>query len=130
METTESLPVVFTEEENLKLAAQIASANLLFAQEALAKRVIEPSLTTKGLLDIAEHSYKVSGMQKKQEPVDQQGRFIFNILLGGETLKIEKEIGGNTLENAPETVNSLSESANTLVESLSFADAPEFIARG
>ena len=131
METTETLPVAFTEEENLKLAAQIASANLLFAQQALSERIIEPSLTTKGLLDIAEHSYKVSGMQKKQEPTDQQGKFIFNIIMGGgETVKIEKEIGGNTLENAPETLENLSESANLLVESLSFADAPEFIARG
>lgn len=128
--TTETRPVAFTEEENLKLASQIASANLLFAQEALAQRVIEPSLTTKGLLDIAEHSYKVSGMQKKQEPAEQQGKFIFNIIMGGETVKIEKEIGGNTLENAPETVEMLSVGANTLVESLSFADAPEFIARG
>ena len=131
METTDDLPVAFTEEENLKLASQIASANLLFAQEALAQRIIEPSLTTKGLLDIAEHSYKVSGMQKKQEPAEQQGRFIFSIVMGGgETVKIEKEIGGNTLENAPETVEMLSECANTLVESLSFDDAPEFLTRG
>ena len=127
METDNSLtPPIGTEEENLKLASQLASINLLFAQQELAHRIIEPNITTKGLLDIAEHSYKVSGMQKKQEPSEQQGKFIFNIIMGGgKSVSIEKEIGGDTLEH--DTPESLTEAANTLVESLSFDNAPEFV---
>lgn len=125
METDNLTPPIGTEDENLKLASQLASINLLFAQQELAHRIVEPSITTKGLLDIAEHSYKVSGMQKKQEPTDQQGKFVFNILFsGGQSVKIEKEISGETLPDTPE---SLTEAANTLVESLSFDNAPEFV---
>ena len=127
METpnTSLMAVGDTEEKNLELSAKIASVNLLFAQQALGQRIIDPTITTKGLLDIAEHSYKVSGMQKKQEPKDQGGKFVFNFNLGGgKQLHIEKEVAGQLVEQ--DTPDMLAVSANTLVESLSFGDAPEF----
>lgn len=45
-----------------------AELNLKFAQEELARRVVDPTISTKALLDIAEHSFKVSGMAAKNQP--------------------------------------------------------------
>lgn len=121
METpnTSLMAVGDTEEKNLELSAKIASVNLLFAQQALGQRIIDPTITTKGLLDIAEHSYKVSGMQKKQEPKDQGGKFVFNINLGGgQQLHIEKDVTSELVEATPATL--LAEATDL------FADAPEF----
>jgi hypothetical protein len=48
--------------------------------EQLTIRGFEPSISTKGLLDIADHLYKVSGMAQKQAPppVMPTVRFNFN----------------------------------------------------
>lgn len=121
METTPQLPVSASDEENLTLAAKIASVNLLFAQRELGKRIIDPTITTKGLLDIAEHSYKVSGMQKKVEKPDESGKFVFNIHLGTDRdIRIEKVLD-------PEDPPSLLEEAKTLVFGVSpFPECPEF----
>lgn len=69
----------YDEEATLKLASDIASVNLLFAQQELGRRIVDPNVTTRALLDIAEHSYKVSGMQKKQEPKVAGERFSITI---------------------------------------------------
>lgn len=69
----------YDEEATLKLASDIASVNLLFAQQELGRRIVDPNVTTRALLDIAEHSYKVSGMQKKQEPKAVGERFSITI---------------------------------------------------
>jgi hypothetical protein len=120
-------PPIATEEENLKLASQMAAVNLLYAQREIAHRITDPTITSKGLLDFAEHSFKVSGMAKKQEGKEESNRFVFNIIMGdNETVRIEKTVEGETLD-ATETSSSLSvEAANLLVESVTFDTAPEF----
>ena len=134
MDTTQTPPptatpqyaLTSTEEGNLKLAAQIASANLLIAQQTLGERIIDPTITTKGLLDIAEHSFKVSGMAKKQEAKEESGKFIFNIHFpGGADLKIEKVINGDSLD--VDTPAVLLEAATTLAANVDpFPECPEF----
>lgn len=126
--TTDNPPISANEEDNLRLAAQIASVNLLYAQREVANRIIDPSLPTKVLLDLAEHSYKVSGMAKKNEAKEETGKFVFNIhFSGGKDLRIEKEINAsdeNTLDT-PELL--VEEAANMLVPMVSaFPDCPEF----
>lgn len=123
METPTKPPLAIgdSEEKNLELASSIASVNLLFAQQELGKRIIDPTVTTKTLLDVAEHSYKVSGMQKKQEPKEQGGKFVFNInFSGGKQVHIEKDVtpDAELVEATP---------ANLLVDAASLFDsAPEF----
>lgn len=113
-----------TVDQNLEAAAQLAAVNLLYAQQALGERIVDPTITTKGLLDIAEHSYKVSGMAKKQEAKEDTGKFIFQIIMGdGKDIQIEKEI--NPLGGA-DTSESLTAAANNLLENLTFDEAPEF----
>ena len=116
-------PVSTNEEENLKLAAQVASINLVYAQKELALRVVDPTISTKGLLDIAEHSYKVSGMAKKQEAKEDTGKFVFNInFSGGQTLKLEKDIGGGSLDDTlPPSTAALVEQATALAEDAAHA---------
>lgn len=126
--TTDNPPISANEDDNLRLAAQIASVNLLYAQREVANRIIDPSLPTKVLLDLAEHSYKVSGMAKKNEAKEETGKFVFNIhFSGGKDLRIEKEINPsdeNTLDT-PELL--VEEAANMLVPMVSsFPDCPEF----
>ena len=120
-------PPISTEEENLKLASQMASVNLLYAQREIALRITDPTISSKGLLDFAEHSFKVSGMAKKQEGKEESNRFVFNIIMGdNETVRIEKDIGGESLDATP-TPDSLSaEATNLLVEAVTFDTAPEF----
>ena len=127
MDTTTTSPtaepkysLTATEEGNLKLAASIASANLLIAQQALGERIIDPTITTKGLLDIAEHSFKVSGMAKKQEAKEESGKFIFTIVMGdGADVRIEKTIKGDTPDM--DTPEMLVQSATELVENIDAA---------
>ena len=115
----------YDEEKTLKLASDIATANLLFAEQELGRRILDTSLTTRALLDIAEHSYKVSGMQKKQEPKEQQGRFIFNIHLGdGGDISIAKSLPEDTIDVDPTPMDLVREAA-TLAH-VSFDNAPEF----
>lgn len=117
-------PISQNEDENLKLAAELASANLLFAQTELGKRIIDPTITTKGLLDIAEHSYKVSGMAKKQEVKEDSGKFVFNIIYRNkDPLRIEKVVGGGTPDN--DTPQSLLSQANKLVDVSNSLDLPD-----
>ena len=120
----------------LQLASEVATVNLLFAQQELGRRIVDPSVTTRALLDIAEHSYKVSGMQKKQEPKEQQGRFVFNINFRGETMTISKETDMIDVTPEPSPMDLVREAAaiasddtakNKLTrKQIDFDDAPEF----
>lgn len=118
-----TVPVADTPEENLKQAAEIAAVNLLFAQQKLGERLLDPTITTKGLLDIAEHSHKVSGMGKKAEAAPTGPGFSIVINLpNGNTATV-----GKTIDVTPtaETVPALVEEARPLVD---WDSAPEFSA--
>ena len=120
--TTDLTPPIGSEEQNLQLASELASANLLFAQHELGRRILDPVITTKGLLEIAEHSYKVSGMAKKQEPMDQQGKFVFNINFGGgNSVSIEKLNTTELIDVTPTPYTLAREAA-----AINFDEAPEF----
>lgn len=120
----------------LQLASEVATVNLLFAQQELGRRIVDPNVTSRALLDIAEHSYKVSGMQKKQEPKEQQGRFVFNINFRGETMTISKETDMIDVTPEPSPMDLVREAAaiasddttkNKLTrKQIDFDDAPEF----
>lgn len=120
METIPStaLAVGDSEEKNLELSAKIASVNLLFAQQELGKRIIDPTVTTKTLLDVAEHSYKVSGMQKKQEPKQVGPGFSIQIVLPG---MAEPVVIGRSSTAEPVELAQLASEAEAL-----FVDSPEF----
>lgn len=106
-------------EGNLKETADIAAATGLLATQALAKRVVmdAETMTTKQLIDVAEHSAKMSGLLKRQEAKDDTGRFVFNILYrGGEV----ETIADKVIEAAD---------ADPLVNfraAIDFSNAPEF----
>lgn len=106
-------------EGNLKETAEIAAANGLLATQALAKRVVldAETMTTKQLIDIAEHSAKLSGLLKRQDDKQDQNRFVFNILYrGGEV----ETIADKVVEAAD---------ADPLVNfraAIDFSSAPEF----
>ena len=122
MENLPAPPVSDNDEENLRLASKLAAVNLLFAQRSLAKRICDPTITTKGLLDIAEHSYKVSGMQKKVEKQDDSGRFVFNIHLGDDRdIRIEKVLDGEAVEEPLEV-----EASKLVWNTRPFPACPEF----
>lgn len=111
METTDLTPPISEhEEDNLRLASQMASVNLLYAQRQLAERIIDPTITTKGLLDIAEHSYKVSGMAKKQEAKNGSEGAGFSIVINlpnGQTATLgtnEKVVGESSLTQDMQTL--------------------------
>ena len=106
-------------EGNLKETADIAAATGLLATQALAKRVVmdAETMTTKQLIDVAEHSAKLSGLLKRQGDNQDQNRFVFNILYrGGEVETIA--------DKAVEAV-----AADPLVNfraAIDFSSAPEF----
>jgi hypothetical protein len=54
---------VLTPLDKSRLQAEI---NLLFIQEEIGRRVLDPTMHTKDLFAAGEHSYKVSGMAVKQ----------------------------------------------------------------
>lgn len=118
------------EDKILEAAAQTAMVNLLFLEQEIGRRILSPDLNNRTLIDMAEHSYKVSGMAKKQEPKDMAGRFVFTIDLGDDrTITIEQDMEPAQVEDDPmhlarEAVAVL-EPANTLARGV-FDDAPEF----
>lgn len=118
-----TVPVADTPEENLKQAAEIAAVNLLFAQQKLGERLLDPTITTKGLLDIAEHSHKVSGMGKKVEANDGQQRALIQIILPGSGGEIVIG-GGSAAQENQNTVAELAEAAKPLLD---WGSAPEFV---
>lgn len=65
----------------LEQARLLAEINLVFIQEEIGRRVIDPTLATRALIDMGEHSYKVSGMAAKQQPKEGGNRvkIVFNI---------------------------------------------------
>jgi hypothetical protein len=69
--------------ETLEKSRMLATANLMFAQEEIGRRILEPTLTTKTLLELAEHSYKVSGMAARNEPKSTGPGFSITIKLPG-----------------------------------------------
>lgn len=117
------LPIpIGTEEQNLKLASEVAAVTLLTAEYKLAKMLSDPTLTFNQTLAIGEHAYKVSGMAKKQEPTEQQGKFVFNINFNsGRSVSIEKT---NTTEPIDVTPTPMSLAHEAV--SIDFSSAPEF----
>ena len=120
----------YDEETTLKMASDIASVNLLFAEQELGRRIVDTNLTTRALLDIAEHSYKVSGMQKKQEPKSVGERFSITINippLGGkppETIVLEScDRGDVELPTPTQTPTALLTEASSLID---WSTTPEF----
>jgi hypothetical protein len=67
------------EDKILEAAAQTAMVNLLFLEQEIGRRILAPDLNNRTLIDMAEHSYKVSGMAKKQEPKTVGERFSITI---------------------------------------------------
>lgn len=101
----------------------MAAVNLHLGVKALGVRVIDPSLTTKSLLELNEHFYKVSGLAAKQEKQADTGRFVFNIHFGGQpvTISSEKVVEGEPVD---EVVEAAGESAALLGE------APAYLLAG
>lgn len=126
---------VGTPEDNLKLASDLAAINLLFVQQEIANRITAPTITSKMLLDFGEHSYKVSGMQKKQEVKDVAPAFVLNINMGDKTLHIAPERAidaeveqtpmGLVREAAAQGLAPLSQFALDIPDTI-FDNAPEF----
>lgn len=108
-----------TEDQKLELASKLATVNLLFVQQELGRRAVDPTTTTRQLLDIGEHSYKVSGMAKKQEPENHDNKFVYVINMGDTKLVYEN---GLVLEqkNDGYTPAQLVEEAQEIIE------CPEF----
>lgn len=118
---TPSLPE--TEADTLALVSQVAELNLLFAQQEIGRRIVDPALPTKVLLELAEHSYKTSGMAKKQEAKTQGSGFslIINFPEGNQ-VRLEKVVEHETVD----TPESLLEEVRPV---LNFEEAPEFLTR-
>jgi hypothetical protein len=115
-------PPVGTEEQNLKLASEIAAVTLLTAEHKIAKLLADPTLTFNQMMAIGEHAYKVSGMAKKQEPMEQQGKFVFNINFGGGgSVSIEKLNTTEPIDVTPTPMSLAKDAA-----SIDFSSAPEF----
>lgn len=113
-------------EGNLKETADIAAATGLLATQALAKRVVMDAeiMTTKQLIDVAEHSAKLSGLLKRQEAKDDTGRFIFTIDLGDASVTVEARQEREVID-----VDPMASVRATLAPAAAadiFADAPEF----
>lgn len=96
---------------HLEQSRNIASINLLHAQEELGRRLAadKSTMTLKNLLDFAEHSYKVSGLQGRQEPKVVAPAVSIRIHLGDtaqDTITIEHQ--------QPDQVESLAHEAGNL----------------
>ena len=121
LDQTPSLPE--TGADTLALVSQVAELNLLFAQQEIGRRIVDPTLPTKVLLELAEHSYKTSGMAKKQEAVDpSQNRAIIQIVLPGSGREITLGGGGETIDAEP-TPATLVEEARQIIN---WDSVPEF----
>ncbi len=123
-------PLIYgdTPDENLKMAADYAAINLLTVQQEIALRLLQPNMTSKMLLDFGEHSFKVSGAQKKQEVKDAAPAFVLNINLGDKTLHIapERSVDGEVVDD-PSPMDLVREAASQgLLKADIFEDAPEF----
>ncbi|MGB4467561.1 MAG: hypothetical protein WBI41_05860 [Azovibrio sp.] len=119
LDQTPSLPE--TGADTLALVSQVAELNLLFAQQEIGRRIVDPDLPTKVLLELAEHSYKTSGMAKKQEAKTQGSGFslIINFPEGNQ-VRLEKVVEHEQVD----TAESLLEEVRPIIN---FGDAPEFV---
>jgi len=119
LDQTPSLPE--TGADTLALVSQVAELNLLFAQQEIGRRIVDPTLPTKVLLELAEHSYKTSGMAKKQEAKTQGSGFslIINFPEGNQ-VRLEKVVEHEQVD----TAESLLEEVRPIIN---FGDAPEFV---
>jgi len=113
-----------SDEEAIKQALEQARvqavANLAFAQEEMGRRILEPTLNTKTLLDLAEHAYKVSGMAAKQKEQEAPNdRFVFNINFSGSKLTVESSpIHNEPIDVTPSPMDAVREAladADTLL---------------
>ena len=82
--------------ERARLAAASYLPQLL---DIVAEKALDPSATSKSVLDAAEFAYKVSGLAKKQEEQNDKGRFVFNINFRSGTVSVEQE---KVIEHVPE----------------------------
>jgi hypothetical protein len=94
-------------EAHLEIARLRAAANLPLLVDLMTERGMDPTATSKAILDAAEFNYKVSGLAKKQEEQVDKGRFVFNINFqsGKVTVAQEKVIEGSVEDESalPET---------------------------
>lgn len=121
-QTNLPVPTASAEEQNLKAAAEIAAYNLLLAQQELGVRLVDPNVTTKTILDIAEHSFKVSGMAKKQEPKADNGAgfsIVFNFP-DGSGVSLEKPTSGAVVDVTPQRL------VDEIKPVIDWSAAPEF----
>lgn len=90
-------------EAHLEIARLRAAANLPLLVDLMTERGMDPTATSKAILDAAEFNYKVSGLAKKQEEQVDKGRFVFNINFqsGKVTVAQEKVIDGNVEDEPP-----------------------------
>ena len=94
-----------TKEDTLALVAKVAELNLLFAQQEIGRRIVDPDIPTKVLLELAEHSYKTSGMAKKQEAKAAGPGFSLVINFPeGNQMRLEKVVEGAVHEDTPESL--------------------------
>ena len=101
----------------------MAAVNLHLGMQELGKRVIEPTIPTKALLELTEHFYKVSGLAAKQDKQADQGKFVFNIHFGGKPLTIEAE--RTPIDGSAEVVDPVVEAAEE--SSALLAEVPAYL---
>ena len=68
-----------------------AAAYLPQLLDIVAEKALDPSASSKSVLEAAEFTYKVSGLAKKQEEQNDKGRFVFNINFRSGTVSVEQE---------------------------------------
>lgn len=109
-----------------------AAIGFEFMVELLTLRGVDPSISTKGALDISEHLYKVSGMAQKQavQAAVPTVKFTFNATSTtspkGTTVQMdmvqEAELVDDPLNDLPEYLKSMQMTGNNLEIDVEDAD--------
>ena len=102
-----------------------AEINLLFIQEELGRRVLDPTMHTKDLLSAGEHSYKVSGMAAKQEVKADTSRFVFNIIMNGGNVSVDASQHPEVIDVPVADIQALADEAPDLL-----GDIPAYLLGG
>lgn len=82
----------------------MAAVNLHLGMQELGKRVIEPTIPTKALLELTEHFYKVSGLAAKQEPKQLGTGFSITINIPSPGGATTQTLSVETAPRAPEVI--------------------------
>lgn len=111
------------------LSSETASINLLFIQQEIGRRIAtDPSLSMRQLIDAGEHSYKVSGLAKKQEPERDDNMFVYVIDMGDTQLRFEN---GLVVEHQKDVDRTIDVTPSQLVDSAAdLFECPEFTSVG